>query len=621
MGSFNSNVSIKNSNLKKQMFQKDSVHITTNDFFYMCPAFSREVAQNEDVKVSMSCFSRATPMAKPAYVDVVVKNRAFFIPYRSVYPQFNDFLTENKSFNGAVNQAVPVFYAIQFYGLLHVDVQTAIDSNTSSHFTVAYTGSDDNCDIVLDYTGDTQVPSASRHKFRFNFTPLGKHFWHILTGLGYNLPLHVLTKTIRSLPALSALPLLSMLRVWSDWFRPTNFETALTITPSGSSTPEAFNVERFFSESFWVENIQLMQYHIYLIGQWLLMIPFERDYFNIAQPRPLGSSTSSSLSMGDPTDTVANNAVVSNSSPNNYTPYIYDTHGSGASITRWTLQAVTALSNWMRRNQIAGYRTLDRYLAQYGTKLNSDALERSVYLGEQTVPLNINSVMSNSDTYDPTTEVGSMLGDYAGMGTVDPRNSQGGVFTYNANEFGQLIIVSQFIPKTSYYQGVKREMFHVGRFDFFNGDFDALDYQAMPLAELVVLQNLMESNVDGVNFASVYGFVPRYAEYKQSTNQDILDGDFRVHNAGANTYKDMHLFRELPLRASMSVSREYEIATWNNSQFDRIFANQKAIYDHFLTYYSFKVESWLPASRLFENFGPEQIQHGDSQLQVGGSQM
>lgn len=620
MGFFNSNVSIKNSNLKKQMFQKDSVHITTNDFFYMCPAFSREVAQNEDVKVSMSCFSRATPMAKPAYVDVMIKNRAFFIPYRSVYPQFNDFLTENKSYNGAVNQAVPSFRPIDFYSFLHVNIQTSIDSNISSHFTVAYTGGDDNCDIVLDYRGDTSVSTSQRVVNRYNFTVLGKHFWHILTGLGYNLPLHVLTKSIRTLPNLSALPLVSMLRVWSDWFRPTNFETALTVTPIGSSTPVTFNVERFFSESFWAETLWLQAHHLYLIGQWLLMIPFDRDYYNIAQPRPLASSTSSSMSIEDPTDT-SNNGVSSSSASNLYTPFINDAHGSGTSITRWTIQAVTALSNWMRRNQIAGYRTLDRYLAQYGTKLNSDALERSVYLGEQSVPLDVNSVMSNSDTYDPTTEVGSLLGDYAGMGIVDPRKSQGGVFNYNANEFGQLIIVSQFIPKTSYYQGVKREMFHLGRFDFFNGDFDALDYQAMPLAELVVLQNLMESKVADVNFASVYGFVPRYAEYKQSTNQDVLDGDFRVFKAGANTYKDMHLFRELPLRTSMSVSREYEIATWNNSQFDRIFANQNAIFDHFLTYYSFKVESWLPASRLFENFGPEQMQHGDSQLQVGGSQM
>ena len=615
MGNFLSNVKIKNSKQKKNLFNKDSVHITTNDFFYLCPAFSREVMRDEDIKINMSVFSRATPMSKPAYVDVSIKNRAFFVPYHSVFPQFNDFLTQNKSFNGYVNQSVPTFNAMQFYSLL-ID-QSVYDSNTNNHFTTV--ADSDECDIIIDFTGDTSVPSASRVKHTLNFTALGKRFWHILTGLGYNLPLHVTTTVIRTLPALSALPLLSMLRIWSDWFRPTNFETSLTITVNGIS--ETFNVERFFSESFWVDTLQLLQYHIFLIGQWLLMIPYERDYFNIVQPRPVASSTSvqdgSGISILSPESDGA--FVFSDDDFANRTPYL-SVDNVNSVITRWSLTALTGLTNWMRRNQIAGYRTLDRYLAQFGTKLNSESIERSVFLGEQIVPLDISSVMSQSDTYNEDTGVGSILGDYAGVGVVSPNRAQGGIFEYSSTEFGQLIIVSQFIPKTSYFQGIKREMLHKGRFDFYHGDFDALDYQAMPVSELAVMSDLMSNNVTGLNLASVYGFVPRYAEYKQSTNQDVLDGDFRVYTRGANTYKDMHLFRQISLSNNIHVERQHEIASWQASQYDRIFANQNGLYDHFLTYYSFKVESWMPCTRLFENFGPEQQQFGDSDVHVGGSQ-
>lgn len=573
--------------------------------------------EGEDISVDMSVFSRATPMQKPAYVDVAIKNRAFFVPYHSVFPQFNDFLTENKSSSGIVFSTVPTFTAIQFLEFLIFENKYTADG--SRMFTTAGPSSGTDCDIRFNAIGDTQYPSADRTVHRYNFTALGKRVWHIFTGLGYNIPLHCTSTDVRTLPNLSALPLLCMLRVWSDWYRPTNFETAVQVK-SGSSTI-FLNVDSYFTEKTWDLSLSILQHELHAISQWLTMVPFARDYYNIAQPKPVASSTSSSLSMEDPTD-VSNNGVTSSSASNNFTPFISDAHNSGTAITRWTIQALNGLTNWMRRNQIAGYRTLDRYLAQYGIKLSSESLERAVYLGEQVTPLDVSSVFAQSNTYDPVTLSGSVLGDYAGSGVVDPRQSRGGHFTYSSSEFGQFIIVSQFIPKASYYQGMKREMLHTSRFDFANGDFDGLDYQAMPLCEIACYGGMYGEfdNINPINFKSVYGFVPRYAEYKQSDNQDVLDGDFRIFTAGASSYRDMHLFRQIPLHSNLAASRQYEIATWNAAQFDRIFANQDHIYDHFLTYYSFRVQSWMPLSRLFEQFGPEQIQNDSSDIHVGGSQ-
>lgn len=618
MGSFQSNVVAKNSNKKKNFFQKDSVHITTNDFFYLCPAFCREVMESEDITVDMSVFSRATPMQKPAYVDVSIKNRAFYVPYHSVFPQFNDFLTENRSNNGVTYSSVPNLTAWQLISFFIHEDQFTADGNRM--FTVAGPSTGVECDIRVDCIGDTSLPSADRIVHRYNFTALGKRFWHIVTGLGYNVALHCESKNLKTMPNLSALPLLSMLRIWSDWYRPTNFETAVSVKDSQQQTL-VFVVDEFFTEQHWHTGLSVYPWDICAIAQWLTMVPFARDYYNIAQPKPIASATSQNIAIEDPTGS-ANNAVNSNNATNLGTPYIDDAHGSGSAITRWTIQALNALTNWMRRNQIAGYRTLDRYLAQYGVKLSSESLERAVYLGEQVTPLDVSAVFSQANTFVPDTSGGSLLGDYAGSGVIDPRRSNGGHFTYSATEFGQFIIVSQFIPKASYYQGIKREMLHIHKFDFANGDYDALDYQAMPLCELVSFGGTYgDVSPDApIDFKSVYGFVPRYAEYKQSDNQDVLDGDFRVFSAGARSYKDMHLFRTLPFKAGMSAERQYEIATWNAAQFDRIFANQDAIYDHFLTYYQFRVQSWLPLSRLFEQYGPEQMQNDSSELHVGGSQ-
>lgn len=613
MGQFLKNIKLTNGVDRKNKFDLDSVHITTNDFFYMKPAFSREVVAKEDIQVDMSCFSRATPLLKPAYADVKIVNRAFFVPYRSVYPQFNYMLTESRFEDGNIYTGVPYIKPLDIYEMYAMDASGDFTHGESTPFLAEWSTSSQVYDISVSDNGTMKY---------LNFKPLGKQLWSIFTSLGYNLPTMLDNNSpILQIQQISALPLLSFLRIWSDWFRPTAVEVAVSFYPTAQAgAKDTYRVEHFFAHETWA-TAKLSRPQLYAIANWLTMIPYERDYFTSATLNPYGVSTSQSTSMFEPGSTASS---VESQSGSMFNPTIKqnvlsDQTTNYTVLRQWTLEALRGFTKWMHNNKIAGYRMLDRYMAQYGLKLNSDSLERSIYLGNMEQDVRIADVTSMANTYDPTTETGSLVGDYTGKGTSDSQFARGGHFKYSANEFGQFIIVSQVVPKVSYYQGLKREMMHFGRFEFYNDKFDGLGYQAIANFELATTKDLFDGKFT-LQMDGVYGYTDRYAEYKQSTNQDVLDGDFRVRRAGANTYKDMHLFRELnPESLDLATSRTNLIASWSAGQFDRIFANQNAMYDHFLTYYSFRVQCWKPMRRLFEDFLPEP---GESRVDVheGGSQ-
>ena len=107
MGFTNTMAKLPLPNLKKHKFHLPSVNCTTQDFFNLKPVYCREVVPGEDVKINMSAFSRLSPMVKPAYARCNMVNRAFFVPYRVIFPDWNDFITESQNSEGFVPDSVP----------------------------------------------------------------------------------------------------------------------------------------------------------------------------------------------------------------------------------------------------------------------------------------------------------------------------------------------------------------------------------------------------------------------------------------------------------------------------------------------------------------------------------
>lgn len=217
---------------------------------------------------------------------------------------------------------------------------------------------------------------------------------------------------------------------------------------------------------------------------------WSRDYFTNATPLPQ-SGTSASLSF----------AVDNDPDPST---------GTG-SFTIASLRAANALQQWLERNNIAGDRYADQIRAHFGVMPSDAVNQRAIYLGSSS------SLIYNHSVYQtvgstPVADVdknpfGSVATKYS-----SPIGSDKGslVSSFEATEFGYLMVLGSIVPDAVYGTGVNRDFFRSQIGDF-----------AFPLLQGVGDQPIYKAElgnfgVDGDSMAdmSTFGYTQRFSEYK-----------------------------------------------------------------------------------------------------------
>lgn len=195
-------------------------------------------------------------------------------------------------------------------------------------------------------------------------------------------------------------------------------------------------------------------------------------------------------------------------------PTLLDPNGTmevtNSTTTINDLRAAFRLQEWLEKNARAGSRYIESILAHFGVKSSDARLNRPEYLGGSKNPMIISEVLQTSET------VSSPQGNMAGHG-ISVGGGNG--FSYTAEEHGIMMTIMSVLPKTAYQQGVHRSW----------TKFDKLDYAWPEFAHLgeqeVLSKELYWNAADGVANEAVFGYVPRYAEYKYLDSR--VAGDFR----------------------------------------------------------------------------------------------
>ena len=196
----------------------------------------------------------------------------------------------------------------------------------------------------------------------------------------------------------------------------------------------------------------------------------------------------------------------------NGTNYADLSQATAASIT--DLRRAFALQQWLEKNARGGSRYIESNKVHFGVNSSNKALQRPQYLGGTATPINISEVLQTSASQDSTSVVpGTPQGTMAGHGV-----SVGGGQTINcfAEEHGYIFGIMSVMPKTAYQQGIHRHWTRNDKFDYFWPDFQHIGEQAVLNKEIVV---------EPQNQENVFGYVPRYAEYKYMN--DSVHGDFK----------------------------------------------------------------------------------------------
>lgn len=571
-------VNVKTPDLRKHSQPMRSSHITTMSFMRLQPVYYRHLVPGQSITVDVGQFAKLAPMQVPVFASGARLNlRAFFVPFRTVWPQWNNFITDSV-YHGSSSSAIPDISPVvsnqDFYHLFMNGVAAYYDYPTALMESVS---SDMTSDVVIGNDG-------------YRFTNLGRQVYKILRSLGYAWNWDEKDTTLYS-----ALPIMSYFRVWFDWYTSSQYMDSTEVRQIAEmfaqSSPGQFTV-----------NYSLLSG----IFRFVSYVCYDGDYFTAGWDNPNSPSSGNGStdyvindvsrfdSQGSSVPLPSGMATSVVSQLANGSPIIRRENTGSVYLSQYLDSSLKALTRYIKRQQLSGARSVDRYLTQFGIQLAAEKLNRCYYLGSESIDLKIGEVMQTVNTNASGV---SNLGDFGGKGYSDGTAH----FKCDTDEFGIFFVMASITPTGGYVQGFDRNNLHIKRLDFFTPDFDGLGPQLTAKGELFM------PNRNGFYAPSAmlggFSFVPRYAEYKVS--RDFLTGDVSLPRY--ETSDAWHLHRLFTLDtfdrdSSNVVHSEWFTRGFDADQYNRIFNYTGDDTDKFTMIFNFVVDSYAPMKSLFDVF-------------------
>lgn len=590
MASFLDKLKIKTAVEDRTKLDLGSDHITTAGWMQYNVAYSKEMVPREKLDVRMETFTRLAPLSRPTFGRANINNRAFFVPYRTLWEGWNDFITDAPHTPYTNTGNSPVAPVVGIMSKVPV-IKNADILDTLYAFSSTGSGT---TDFAIGTSDVNNVLTNNAQNGPRNFTDAGKQAYKILLSLGYNVSFD------RSFDAeYSALPLLAVGKIYADWYFPGAYESAAALGWLKTMLKVSVNSSVVYDSAALVNLFNLITF-----------VCYDSDYFTAAWDNPVGPNGTlssdpnfSAIIIDDVSLYSLTNANKSHiETTNGGTPAITRSDSSGASlgrISQFVIDALKSVTDYMKRHQLVGAKAVDRYLARFGVELDSAKIDRSLYLGSNKVPVQIGDVTAQGWGSGS----GEVLGQYAGKGI----GYNDGHFDFDTEEYGQFIIISTIIPAVGYYEGVDRNVMHVSKLDYWTPEFDNLGTQAIAKSEVFLNTNGAAPTGQQGMQNGIFGFTPRYAEYK--VGHDRLTGDFRLASSSFGE-DSWYLLRKLDGKwstQSQVVQSLDFIRSGDRYEYNRIFngGNTSATGPHedmFRIIYHFEIASYAPMKPIFESY-------------------
>lgn len=544
--------------------------VNTQDFGFLTPLLCREMIAHDSFNVRSQSFCRCSPLIVPTFADVNLDTHAFFVPLRQLWKDGEAFFTQSKyydvEFGGSYDGAIP-----------KINLSAIVRNWEAAGMSEVAT--EGKADYVKSITSGAGSSSAlMRH------TNKGKRVLNIFYALGYRLNFadhHTQSPTDDIW--VSALPLLAYLHIYHEYYVPPIFYPNTTIQSYLGRSSKWWNqLTGGGQDAAYQGLLNAIRYTTYL----------EQDYFTASWQSPVGYYNNSTTFLRFPTSDSTSQTI--NTSTTSY-PTV-----NGANLSDIAVKSLRAVTNLIMRNSLSGNKFVDRFLARYGVKLSSLTLQRPVFLGSSTQRLQVSDVMCNADT-----ETGT-VGDYAGKATSYGK----GDFSYSSDEPGYFMVFSVIQPRAHLVQGMKREVMHTNLYDFFTPEYDKIGTQAIANREVFDEFNypaIWEKFKKNQSPDGVFGFVPRYSEYK--VGYDNCFGDFCLNsrNTGLDSF---HLFRRLdeskmPTSLSLDESFLSSDPTTPYNNFGRIFSDSSFFVDNFILTHQIDITAYRPMATIADSLLPD----------------
>lgn len=215
-----------------------------------------------------------------------------------------------------------------------------------------------------------------------------------------------------------------------------------------------------------------------------------------------------------------------------------------------------AIQRWLENNARGGARYNEQIFSHFRTRVPDYRLQISEYLGGGRQPVQISEVLATANDGDAEIPVGDMAGHGISVGKSNR-------FTYHCQEHGYVIGIMSIVPRPGYSQGLAKMWTRENKFDYAWPELAHLGEQEILSKELFYSFTAAHDAANN----GVFGYIPRYAEYKYM--EDRIAGDFRT------TLAFWHLNRIFTSRPTLSAEFVRMIENPGNEEsYRRIFAVQ-----------------------------------------------
>lgn len=564
-----------------------------------------ELNRGDEVNVDLTGFTRLMPLPAPTYGGVKMIHRAYAVNLEYVIKHFNDFIAYQKV-PGTVNYTQPQYASNKQLYIPRFKVSDVITVITSSRkWTTVHAGTEQMVFDFFDYSNNNG----------YVLTPAGRRLVSWLSQLGYKLPSY--TQGAYNDEVYDCLALFAFWKYYLEWVVPARFvltnldfvyirsvideldcqnrQYVLKAVPNGQSNE--LPLEKFlvpptsfleddpytsaFMESYGVENTSSN-----LIGS------------SIQNISGLDIDTNSQDS------SVIGNSLIDGSTSDNVAQLIYNNDGS---FSQFALLSLGRLQKLVNAKKATSTRVKDFLLNMFGVAPSSDELRMSQYLGSFDSQIMIGDVMSTANT--ETTQGMTYVGEYAGKGL----GGSSAHWKFKSDFNGFLFITCELQVKTSYVNGISVLRQRFDPMAFYQPNFDNIGVRAIKRKELIFNTFEDDHSIDPSELpspTSIFGFSPRYSEYK--FKNDEVTGDFMIPsvNAGLDSW---YLSRKFNVDDEPFVGLEFNSASSEGvgSQYDRIFQNTNND-DHFYSTYRIHIKKYASMESLFDYFETIEDERGKS---------
>lgn len=232
-----------------------------------------------------------------------------------------------------------------------------------------------------------------------------------------------------------------------------------------------------------------------------------------------------------------------------------------SNITINDFRRAMALQKWMENQARGGGRYIETIDSQFDVTVPDFRLQRAEYLGGGRQFVEISEVLSHTqgEGDDERVELGGMAGKGISVGKTNR-------FTYRCQEHGWVMVILSVMPSAGYGQGIEKMWTRADKFDY--GWPLLANLGEQPILSKEIFYGYAEASEVGNN--TIFGYTPRYAEYKYRNNR--IAGDFR------ETLGFWHLIRRFLSRPVLDVNFTTMLENPDpdtlEESFRRVFANQ-----------------------------------------------